>query len=83
MNIAEKMKQDWEQRAQHHARFWIATEHYQNEEVFSQSGQETAQCLMTAIQEVYQPTWSVLDIGCGIRGRVLASGSLYSNLSRG
>jgi len=70
MNIAEKMKQDWEQRAQHHARFWIATEHYQNEEVFSQSGQETAQCLMTAIREVYQPTWSVLDIGCGI-GRVL------------
>lgn len=70
MNIAEKMKQDCEQRAQHHARFWIATEHYQNEEVFSQSGQETAQWLMTAIGEAYQPNWSVLDIGCGI-GRVL------------
>ncbi|MDH5588249.1 MAG: class I SAM-dependent methyltransferase, partial [Nitrospirota bacterium] len=70
MNIAEKMKQDWEERAQHHARFWIATEHYQNEEVFAESGEETAQCLMTAIREVYQPTWNVLDIGCGI-GRVL------------
>ena len=70
MNIAEKMKQDWEERAQHHARFWIATEHYQNEEVFAESGEETAQCLMTAIREVYEPTWNVLDIGCGI-GRVL------------
>lgn len=70
MDIAEKMKHDWEQRAQHHARFWIATEHYQNEEVFSQSGQETAQGLMTAIDEVYQPNWSALDIGCGI-GRML------------
>ena len=70
MNIAEKMKQDWDQRAQHHARFWIATENYQTEEVFAQSGQETAQALLKTIAGLHQPSWKVLDIGCGI-GRVL------------
>jgi len=38
MNIAEKMKRDWDQRAEHHARFWIATENYQTEEVFANLG---------------------------------------------
>ncbi|MDH5564602.1 MAG: methyltransferase domain-containing protein [Nitrospirota bacterium] len=70
MNISEKMKQDWNQRAQHHARFWIATENYQTEDVFAQSGQDTAQALLIALQGLYQPSWKVLDIGCGI-GRVL------------
>ena len=70
MNIAEKMKQDWDQRAQHHARFWIATENYQTEEIFSQSGQDTAQALLEALTGLLQPSWKVLDIGCGI-GRVL------------
>ena len=70
MNISEKMKQDWNQRALHHARFWIATENYQTEEVFAQSGQDTAQALLEAVKGLYLPSWKVLDIGCGI-GRVL------------
>lgn len=70
MNIAEKMKRDWDQRAQHHARFWIATENYQTEEIFAQSGQDTAQALLDALTGLHQPSWKVLDIGCGI-GRVL------------
>ncbi len=70
MNIAEKMKRDWDQRAQHHARFWIATENYQTEEVFAQSGQDTAQALLKALTGLSHPSWKVLDIGCGI-GRVL------------
>ena len=70
MNISEKMKRDWNQRAAHHARFWIATENYQTEEVFAQSGQDTAQALLEAIKGLYQPSWKVLDVGCGI-GRVL------------
>ncbi len=70
MNIVEKMKQDWEQRAKHHARFWIATEHYQTEEIFAQSGQATAESLLKTLKGLQQPTWKVLDIGCGI-GRVL------------
>jgi SAM-dependent methyltransferase len=70
MNISEKMKRDWNQRAQHHARFWIATENYQTEEVFAQSGQDTAQALLEAIKGLYRSSWKVLDIGCGI-GRVL------------
>lgn len=70
MNISEKMKQDWNQRAQHHARFWIDTQNYQTEEVFAQSGQNTAQALLQALHGLYRPSWKVLDIGCGI-GRVL------------
>jgi len=70
MNIAEKMKRDWDQRAQHHARFWIATENYQTEEVFAQSWQDTAQALLKSLTGFRHPSWKVLDIGCGI-GRVL------------
>ena len=70
MNISEKMKRDWDERAQHHAKFWIATENYHSDEVFSRSGQQTAQALLTALQGFHQPIWKVLDIGCGI-GRVL------------
>ena len=70
MNVSEKMKRDWNQRAQHHARFWIATENYETEEVFAQSGQDTAQALLHALNGLWRPSWKVLDIGCGI-GRVL------------
>ena len=52
MNVSEKMKRDWNQRAQHHARFWIATENYQTEEVFAQSGQDTAQALLECFKWV-------------------------------
>ncbi len=70
MNISEKMKQDWDNRAQHHARYWIATENYQTEEVFAQSGRDTANSLLESLMNLYRPSWKVLDIGCGI-GRVL------------
>jgi SAM-dependent methyltransferase len=70
MNIAEKMKMDWNQRAQHHAQFWIATENYRTDEDFGQSGDTTAKALLAALGGLYQPSWKVLDIGCGI-GRVL------------
>ena len=70
MNISEKMKRDWDQRAQHHARFWIATENYQTEEIFAQSGEDTARALLDSLTGLHQPSWKVLDIGCGI-GRVL------------
>ncbi|MDR4461650.1 MAG: methyltransferase domain-containing protein [Nitrospirales bacterium] len=70
MNIVEKMKHDWNERAQHHARFWIATEDYHTEEKFAQSGIDTAQALLATIPVPHLPSWNVLDIGCGI-GRVL------------
>jgi hypothetical protein len=50
MNVSEKMKRDWNQRALHHAQYWIATENYQTEEVFAQSGQDTAQALLGALK---------------------------------
>ena len=70
MNIVSKMKQDWDRRARHHAKFWIATEDYQNEEVFTQSGNITADAILTKLGSYRRSTWTALDIGCGI-GRVL------------
>jgi len=70
MLIDEKMKQDWNRRARHHARFWIATEDYQTKEIFARSGEATAQALLTKLQGLHKRSWKVLDIGCGI-GRVL------------
>ncbi len=76
MNIGDKMKRDWDQRAQHHARFWIATEQYQTEEIFAKSGEVTAQALLQTVATVSKPSWKVLDIGCGI-GRLLKPLSKY------
>ena len=70
MNLSEKMKQDWNRRAQHHARYWIATEDYRTEEVFARSGEATAQTILKRTENLSSPSWTVLDIGCGI-GRVL------------
>ncbi|MCA9473126.1 MAG: methyltransferase domain-containing protein [Nitrospirales bacterium] len=70
MNIVAKMKQDWDRRAKHHTRFWIATEDFQNEEVFAQSGLRTAEAILATLGSYTSTTWRVLDIGCGI-GRVL------------
>ena len=70
MNIVHKMKQDWDRRAKHHSRYWIATEAYEDEKIFAQSGQDTAKALLATLDHLYRPEWKALDIGCGI-GRVL------------
>lgn len=76
MNIVEKMKHDWNERAQHHARFWIATEDYHTEEKFAQSGKDTIQALLATLPVPPLSSWKVLDIGCGI-GRVLKALASY------
>lgn len=70
MNITDKMKHDWNHRAKHHARYWVATEHFQDDREFSQSGTDTANAILSRIAPYSDSSWSVLDIGCGI-GRVL------------
>ena len=70
MNITAKMKRDWNHRAKHDARYWVATEHFQNDKEFSQSGDDTAKAILSLLAPYSDPSWSVLDIGCGI-GRVL------------
>ena len=70
MNISTKMKADWNRRAKHHAQYWIATEDFHNDQKFSQSGERSAQVLLATIAPYYDPSWTVLDIGCGI-GRML------------
>ncbi len=72
VNIVDKMKSDWNRRASHRARFWIATEDYQTEETFDRSGEETARAIASLLgaRESDLMHWDVLDIGCGL-GRVL------------
>ena len=70
MNISTKMKADWNRRAQHHAQYWIATEDFHDNKRFSESGQQSANALLTTIAPYHDPSWTVLDIGCGI-GRML------------
>lgn len=70
MNLCEKMKRDWNRRAQHHARFWIATEDYHNETTFTHSGESTARALLERLHGRHSSSWRVMEIGCGI-GRVL------------
>lgn len=76
MNLSEKMKRDWNRRAQHHAQFWIATEDYHSEIAFTRSGEATAQALLQRIHRHHSSSWRVLDIGCGI-GRVLKALAPY------
>ena len=70
MNIAQKMKREWNLRAQHHAKYWVATENFHDDEEFARSGEKTAQAILSCLQSHTDPSWTILDIGCGI-GRVL------------
>lgn len=70
MDIVQKMKRDWNRRASHHAKFWIATEDWQSDDAFADSGRETAERIRRLIGANWQPGWRALEIGCGI-GRVM------------
>jgi len=68
MNIIDKMKKDWDRRAKHNAKFWIAVQEYYNDTVFINSGERDSKRILDGIKIDY--SWYVLDIGCGI-GRLL------------
>ncbi len=70
MDIARKMQRDWDRRAGEHARFFIATEDYQDESRFAASGEATARDLIEQLGGRDTREWTALEIGCGI-GRVL------------
>lgn len=70
MNIVQKMKEDWDRRADHNAKFWIATEGCENDTIFSHSGDYDASRILEDLESYMQQSWRVLEIGCGI-GRLL------------
>ena len=76
MDIVQKMKRDWNRRASHHAKFWIATEDWQTDDAFADSGRETAERIRRLIGANWQPGWRALEIGCGI-GRVMRALAPY------
>ncbi len=70
MNMVTKMKTDWDRRARHHARYWIAIEDYQDDQTFSRSGEQTANAILDILSPRDPRHWKALEVGCGI-GRVL------------
>ena len=70
VDIVAKMKRDWNRRARHDARFWIATNDFRNDAEFDSSGEATRLALLRLLGDHYDPGWTVLEVGCGI-GRVL------------
>ncbi len=69
-NLAAKMKTDWDLRAQENARFYIASDDWQNEEAFRASGVRDAALVIRGLEGFLHPEMRVLEIGCGI-GRLL------------
>ncbi len=69
-NLAAKMKADWNLRALENARFYIASDDWQNEEAFRASGVRDAALVVRGLEGFLHPEMRVLEIGCGI-GRVL------------
>ena len=70
MNIMDKMKLDWNRRAREDARYWIATEAYETEEMFGHSGQRDSARLLQGLDTYRDAGWRILEIGCGV-GRML------------
>ncbi len=70
MNIINKMKKDWNRRANHNARYWIATSAFETDDVFADSGENDARRILEGLEDYLSPSWHVLEIGCGI-GRLL------------
>src|SRR3990172_3512403 len=64
------MKADWDLRAQENVRFYIASDEWQNDEVFRASGARDAALLTRGLEELLHPRMRILEIGCGI-GRLL------------
>ena len=70
MNIVAKMKRDWDRRARHDARFWIATSDFHDDTEFDSSGEASRLALLRLLGDRHDPKWTVLEVGCGI-GRML------------
>lgn len=70
MTIVERMKTDWNRRAQDDARYWIDVDCWASEAAFAAAGRATAARLLDHLGDLVRPDWRALDVGCGI-GRVL------------
>src|SRR4030095_1119651 len=60
------MKGDWNRRAAENARYYIATSHHENEEVFVESGRRDVRYFFDGLDALLHGAQVVLDIGCGI-----------------
>ncbi len=65
-----RMKEDWDARARKNARFYIACDDHEDEDVFQASGQRDAAVVLDGVMPLLPARERVLEIGCGI-GRLL------------
>ena len=71
MTILEKMKTDWDRRAQTTPRYWVDVYHWRTDDEFAQAGRDVAAAIMQFLPPAPAcADWRVLDLGCGV-GRVM------------
>lgn len=68
--VENAMRLEWDRRAQENARCYIATDAWQTDDAFRQSGEEDTQAILLDIQDMVRPEMAVVEIGCGT-GRLL------------
>ena len=68
--IEQVMRRDWDSRAQENARYFIATNSWESQEMFYRSGEESVQAILADLEGVVHDRMTVLEIGCGT-GRLL------------
>ncbi len=64
--MSRQMKEDWNDRAERNARFYIASATDDSEDAFRESGQRDVELFFAGLDSVLSPAKVVLDIGCGI-----------------
>jgi SAM-dependent methyltransferase len=64
------MRLEWDERARGNAKYYIATDAWQTEEIFDRSGEEASEEILSDIDQFLSPQVSVLEIGCGL-GRMV------------
>ncbi len=69
-SILRTMRQEWDERARQNARYHIATDDWQTEEEFDQSGEASVADVLSDIGPFLSSDATALEIGCGI-GRIL------------
>lgn len=72
-NLADKMKQDWDDRINLHHRFWMADFVHSDEEIWA-SGKRDLGLILENLRNKNFSSWNVLEYGCGV-GRILYSAS--------
>jgi len=71
MDIREKMRRDWDRRAEVDPRYWVSATAEADESSYNDSAERDTRAFVDGLRDRVPPTARVLDLGCGI-GRMTA-----------